>query len=239
MSLNRMRQLGFWLCLAAIGTCVDAANSRLGFLTFRVCALDWMEAGLVFESAGKVISVLPPRHTRTQLIEALASPTIAFFPESPPNNPGVTRCEPAAVATIPAGLRRPLLLFEQAPSRGEGYYNVFVVEDSWTSQPAGSVRVVNLSTLQMAARVARKDLVIEPGREETATITELEATHFSAKVALNGPDGWKVDYDTVQQVVPRMRYLLVCRAVPKAAGAVGLNVALLRDFEPNSAQLQR
>ncbi len=91
----------------------------------------------------------------------------------------------------------------------------------------------------MAARVAGQDLVIAPGEQEVARITNPEATHLGAKIALNGPEGWKVDYDGVHQILPRMRFLFVCRAQPKPDGTVGLSVALLRDYEPNSARLAR
>ncbi|MGH8018908.1 MAG: hypothetical protein ACREIA_11545 [Opitutaceae bacterium] len=85
--------------------------------------------------------------------------------------------------------------------------------------------------------VAGQDPVIEPCGQEVARITNPEATHLGAKIALNGPEGWKVDYDGVHQILPRMRFLFVCRAVPKANGETGLSVALLRDCEPNSARL--
>ena len=91
----------------------------------------------------------------------------------------------------------------------------------------------------MATRVARQQIVIEPGKVETVSITNPKATHLSAKIALNSPDGWRVDYDGVYQVLSRMRFLFVCHAIPKRDGVVKLDVTLLRDFEPNSAQLEQ
>ncbi|BET67065.1 hypothetical protein ASA1KI_19830 [Opitutales bacterium ASA1] len=238
--------------LAGVLVCAVLARGEAATTVVRLCALDRVEGALVFDDGGQERRVFVPLQRRSDAMPIAGGSRLVFerAEETGEGHAGAAagtrravsgdvRREPVAVTTLPGDVRRPLLVFEAAPSRGEGKFNVHVLEDAWSAFPARTVRVANLSTLRMAAAVSGREFVIEPGATESVPIEREDATHVSVKLAVEGPEGWSVDYDGVHQVLPRMRFLFVCRAVPDAEKGVALRTALLRDHEPSSAQLQR
>ena len=119
--------------------------------------------------------------------------------------------QPAAIAKIPANLKRAILIFVAGPKTpGALPWRVFVIEDSTKNIPDGGAYVVNFHSQDIRCVIGEAKIQLRPAMSTGVRLPEKRDDFNMAPVALQFQLGetWRNASETMLRFLPGMRYLI-------------------------------
>lgn len=146
---------------------------------------------------------------------------------------------PVAVADIPEGAKRLLLMLVENPAREAGGtpYLVRVMDDSHTTFPAQSVRFVNWSQVELAGMLGERMFTVGAGQSQTvpAELTGGGQLLSMRLASRNGVGGWRRLRSTMLPISEKSRVLIFL--LDAKAGAGRTELVLVKDQVDVKVQL--
>lgn len=119
--------------------------------------------------------------------------------------------QPAAIAKIPANLKRAILIFVAGPKTpGALPWRVLVIEDSTKNMPDGGAYVVNFHNQDIRCVIGEAKIQLRPAMSSGVGLPEKRDDFNMAPVAVQFQlgDTWRNASETMLRFLPGMRYLI-------------------------------
>ncbi|MBW8781621.1 MAG: hypothetical protein JF599_07015 [Verrucomicrobia bacterium] len=126
--------------------------------------------------------------TRSALYHYAGEPALAFYEANPLPDAGDPAARPVAVAFLPPGIKRVLLLFAPltVPAADGRKYGVTVVDDSFDRLPPGHLAVLNAAAASYVAQIGGRRITVECGLSEAVPASGKVRIAFTRFL----PTGW-------------------------------------------------
>lgn len=200
------RVAGVMLAVLTLGLFTSAVRgqSEAPPVVFRTLAFSGDVSEVFYELRGKPVPVTAATAGLSMPYEIPAGGRVVFYrlqaaetPEGKPRRVTVTNAEMNGPG--------PFLVFMAARPESSGGIWVQVVEDSWATHPADTIRLFNFSRRNVAVRIVIKDVVAELTSGQDRVLPYVAKGQFWMQAATKEPEGWVMRVSAPQVAPPTAR----------------------------------
>lgn len=192
------------ICVLGLFAPVGHAQSEAPPAVFRTLAFSSDVSEVFYDLNGKPVPVAAAAAGMSMPYEIPAGGRVVFYRLQPADPPGG---KPRRVTVAEANLSGPgpFLVFMSARPESPGGIWVQVVEDSWATHPADTIRLFNFSRRNVAVKIVIKDVVAElaPGQEKI--LPYVANGQFWMQAATKEAGGWVMRVSAPQVAPPTAR----------------------------------
>lgn len=184
-------------------------------------------SGLMYELKGKSVPLYCSDVSLSPVYEAPNADPVLFYREAPPVPPE-TKPRRIPVASLTLGSHSPSLVILKY---AQNAVTCRQFDDSWESFPPQTVRVLSLSRRKIATQVEGQNVELAPADSHIFPYSSAKP-RIRVKVASLNEDGWKLQFNNSQAVLPGLRVNMVVadfEPTPDDPDPEGINVLKMID----------
>jgi hypothetical protein len=186
-------------------------------------------ADLRYEYKGKLGFIAPSDVALSPLYPREKSGPVTFYREVPPVPP---ETKPQRIPVFTADLGESGLQLLILKGNRDNTISHVVINDSWESFPAQTVRVLSFSRRKIAAEVETRNAEITPGQSNLFSYSS-DRPRIRCKVASLNEGTWKLNYNKSQAVVPGARInIIISDDDPTPADPVPESISVSKMIDP-------
>lgn len=194
------------LAVCALGFFASAARAQPEPppAAFRTLAISADVSEVFYDLRGKPAPVVAATAGLSMPYEIPTGGRVVFYRLQPAETPGG---KPRRVTVTDANLNGPgpFLVFMAASPESPGGIWVQVVEDSWATHPAETIRLFNFSRRNVAVKIVIKNVVAELTSGQDRVLPYVANGQFWMQAATKEPEGWVMRVSAPQVAPPTAR----------------------------------
>lgn len=199
-----MKLPSFILCALALFL---VASGPARALEVRFVNWDGDESALKFTNKGKTVTIRASESSLSPVYTFEGAGPLVLFKEVVID--GKTVRQPAATLDVPAGLTHAIVVIAATDATMTTYAGKWI-EDTPTTRPAGTVRLVNLSSHAVSFKVEQSEFTLAPAANYQVPVrTDARRILMQAAAQVNGQ--WKVVANNPLPVRNGLRLLILLR----------------------------